>query len=112
MNDTDQKITLPLACFVCRLALEPAFGKGGIDGDTHQPWGALMFTAHGNYGSTVYDPLGMGSHECLMINICDSCIVGGAADGTVALATVAPPSPRDTTYTLWTAPEADHDDEE
>jgi hypothetical protein len=34
---------------------------------------AVMFTAYGNYGSTVFDP--MNGNISLLINVCDECIV-------------------------------------
>jgi hypothetical protein len=110
MDGPTQELSLPLKCFTCRTELAPAFSGGGVDGDTHQPSAALMFTAYGNYGSTIYDPGGMGGHECLMINICDSCVSGGAIDGVVVYA-VRTPRPTDTTYTLWTPPGVSRDDD-
>jgi hypothetical protein len=36
------------------------------------PYGSLLFTARGNFGSTVYDPM---EDECLLVIICDDCIL-------------------------------------
>lgn len=40
-----------------------------------QPDNAVMFTATGNYGSTVYDPGGLGGGGYLQIHVCDSCML-------------------------------------
>jgi hypothetical protein len=38
----------------------------------NQPWGATMFHSHGQYGSTLFDPI--HSMVRLEINICDECL--------------------------------------
>lgn len=40
--------------------------------DSLPPYGTLLFTARGNYGSTVYDPM---ADECLLVIICDHCVL-------------------------------------
>jgi hypothetical protein len=111
MDTPTEGVSLPLPCLVCRKPLEPAFRDGGVDGDTHQPSDALMFVAHGNYGSTVYDPMSMHSREYLMVNICDSCVSVAAIDGVVVRAEKIP-QPHAVTYTLWTPPGVSDDDDE
>lgn len=59
---------VPPPCVICGKKLEPAFP---ISPDT-QPSNGLTFIARGNYGSTVYDPV--GSHEFLELTICDDCL--------------------------------------
>ena len=57
-----------MKCFTCEKDLGPV--------SLHAPWqcdDAVMFTTHGNYGSTVYDPF---DHRLsLVLNICDRCLV-------------------------------------
>lgn len=55
-------------CFVCSKDLEPCW-----EGSDAQFNDAIMFTARGNYGSSVYDPV--DSRRSLLINICDACLV-------------------------------------
>lgn len=57
-----------MKCFRCDKTLESVFGD-----DTEQPYAATSFYSHGQYGSTVFDP--MNSHESLQIHICDECLV-------------------------------------
>lgn len=102
----DKKITIPLPCLVCRKPLEPAIP--GND-KNNLPWGALMFAAHGNYGSRVYDPMSNRSHEYLMVNICDSCTTAAAADGVLLRVNVVETANREY-YSTWT-PEGVGDDD-
>lgn len=57
-----------MTCFRC--------GKGfegdGFFGESPPPMGGLIFTARGNYGSTVFDLPPEG--QCLQIIICDQCM--------------------------------------
>lgn len=55
-------------CFSCNKQLKKVFK----DGEHPQPYGGAMFYSSGNYGSTVWDPMGAGD---LLIIICDECIV-------------------------------------
>jgi hypothetical protein len=54
-------------CFACGGELQKTYEQGGVfdDDGTH-------FTAHGNYGSGVFDP--MDSSLSLFISICDLCM--------------------------------------
>jgi len=55
-------------CFSCgkNIEYDP---HGGMISD------ALIFEATGNYGSTIFDPMGIGpSEEYLEIHICDQCV--------------------------------------
>jgi len=61
---------MPLPCFVCGTQLEPAIPGEEED---NQPAGGTTFRALGNYGSTIYDPVGMPSTH-IEINICDNCL--------------------------------------
>lgn len=61
-----------LPCLACGAELEPAFKD--VDDVVNQPYGGTVFTSHGQYGSTVWDPCGTGS-EFLEITICDPCLV-------------------------------------
>jgi hypothetical protein len=59
-------------CFKCEKALQSIFHDIDEVDDCRQPSGGLIFTAGGNYGSTVYDPT-MSAPE-LVIWICDECM--------------------------------------
>jgi hypothetical protein len=59
----------PLPCIVCGYQPEPAIK----DWDNKlQPYKATMFDSHGQYGSTVFDPI--SGDLTLMINVCDACL--------------------------------------
>ena len=55
-------------CFKCGYVAEPV-DQIHVD----QPYGATIFTSHGHYGSTIYDP--MSNYRHLRIIICDSCLL-------------------------------------
>lgn len=56
-------------CFRCEKPLPPVFeGR-----DERQPLGGLTFSAGGNYGSRVWDPV--TSAPRLVIWICDDCLI-------------------------------------
>jgi hypothetical protein len=57
-----------------------------MEGET-MPWAGTVFTAPGNYGSTVFDPI-MGGEE-LMVTICDDCLrhVAKTQPGVIRLVT-------------------------
>jgi hypothetical protein len=71
MPSTQVEMPLPLPCFVCGTKLESALGAKG-DKFGNLPDGATVFSSHGNYGSTVYDPIFLEEH--LEINLCDRCL--------------------------------------
>lgn len=56
-------------CFKCLKKLEPVFPNKW---NYRQPSDGLTFSAAGNYGSTVYDPVNTAPE--LVIWICDDCI--------------------------------------
>jgi hypothetical protein len=58
-------LTAPLPCLICGKELEPAFKDG------RQPYGAVMCSTPGNYGSTVFDSI---NGTQLEFNICDECL--------------------------------------
>lgn len=64
-------MTLP--CIVCGKALESAVRSVGSRTDPNQPSEGTVFSSHGNYGSTVWDP--MTGVDMLEINVCDPCLV-------------------------------------
>lgn len=71
----------PLPCIVCGAQPEPAFR---IEGGTHQPYGATMFSAGGgHYGSTVWDEITRG--RSLEITVCDPCLKACRARVAVAV---------------------------
>lgn len=60
-----------LPCIVCGHKPEPV--DHGPQADVvNQPYGATVFDTHGQYGSTVFDPI--DAPECLEINVCDMCL--------------------------------------
>lgn len=66
MTNNNQPV-LPLPCFVCGVDFDRI--PGGPD---NMPDGGNIFTATGNYGSTVFDPM---TNDCsLEINICADCL--------------------------------------
>lgn len=81
----------PLPCLVCGMQPSSAFGDHAPD-SKHQPNDAVMFTASGNYGSSVWDPM-MGS-QLLLVNICDECLVLGK-DRIAVMTTIHQPDTRE-----------------
>jgi hypothetical protein len=82
-----------LPCIVCGRPLDNAIA--GLLDDTFSglanlPADATIFTSHGNYGSTVFDPL---DGSLLQVNICDACLLTGQASGRVIFAPRAPAPP-------------------
>lgn len=61
-------------CFVCGRALT----KVSENEQSIQCHGGLVFSAGGNYGSTVFDRLTPGGSEFLEILVCDDCVVAAA----------------------------------
>jgi hypothetical protein len=62
-------------------------------GTPTQPYSATVFSSHGQYGSTVWDP--MSQFLALQVNICDSCLTHAAKiQRRVALVTETPRTSR------------------
>ena len=57
-----------LPCIACGHELKQAIESE----DTNQPMRATCFTAGGQYGSTVFDPM---NGDYLEINVCDTCLL-------------------------------------
>jgi hypothetical protein len=98
-----------LACLGCGAKLENALEK--LENDlTNLPIGGTIFTSHGNYGSTAFDPTD-GSY--LVINICDACLFQGQFEGRVLFAKRQVPLPPPA-LSLWDgyAPEEPSNGEE
>lgn len=75
-----------LPCIVCGTRL-----KNVWEDAENQPSDGVAATTHGNYGSTVFDPVLTG--EFLEFNLCDSCLVKAGNQGRVYMArTVRPVS--------------------
>lgn len=64
-------MTLP--CIVCRTKLESVVPEF----DNNQPYKGTTFMSHGQYGSTVWDPM---DGSFIQINICDECLTAAATD--------------------------------
>jgi len=58
-----------LDCIRCGKTLPPSVTIEGDD-DEIPPSDGLLFISYGNYGSTVYDPMG-NAQEYLLVVICD-----------------------------------------
>lgn len=91
--------TLP--CIRCGRKLHSSFPGTSLT----EPSDGVVFTAYGNYGSQVWDPMddpiGVHPTKSLKINICDDCLVAAAANGQVyhsKTVYVAAPEP---ILTLW-----------
>ena len=80
MKTVPKTTTLP--CIKCGKQLSPAFGDAYQDGN--QPFGATVFVAHGQYGSTVFDPM---NNNYLEVNICDDCLVRASKNEVVIVNT-------------------------
>lgn len=57
-----------LSCIVCDCSLDSCMQ---MEEGANQPYKGTVFTSHGQYGSTIFDPMD-GSY--LEINICDACL--------------------------------------
>lgn len=60
----DDRLSLP--CFCCGEELV------NLDHRGNQPMGGLEMTSPGHYGCSVFDPM---NATCLVINICDQCLI-------------------------------------
>lgn len=84
MEDNFNEVSLPLPCVVCGKELSSAV-PAGPDGVMHSntPAGGVSFSASGNYGSALFDP--MNTRDNLLLTICDDCIVEKANTGSIIL---------------------------
>ena len=65
-----------LPCIICGKELKPALsGLKDSSRAANQPNEGTTFHSHGQYGSTVWDPMSPGGLETLEINICDPCLL-------------------------------------
>ncbi len=72
-----------LPCIVCGKHLVNVFEDA-----ENQPADGLVITTHGNYGSTVFDPM---DGNFLEFNVCDECIVRAGEQGRVYTARTSKP---------------------
>lgn len=82
-------MTAPTPCLICNAALDSSAPSEPGDGPA-TPSGATIFVSHGNYGSTVFDPI-WGS-PFLQVNICDGCLLSRVGDR-IQLVTKTEPRP-------------------
>lgn len=68
-----------LPCIVCLGRIERV-----IDDYELQPHDAIMCSSTGNYGSTVFDPIGEEKQQ-LRFNVCDNCLILAGDNGAVAI---------------------------
>lgn len=59
-------------CFCCNRVIEVETGDNPMV--IPAAYGAIIFRATGNYGSTIFDPLPIRKEEILQIIICDDCV--------------------------------------
>lgn len=64
-----------LPCIVCGRRLQRV-----DDTSEGQPWEGVVIETHGNYGSTVFDPM---NGNYLLMNLCDECLVRSGEQGRV-----------------------------
>jgi len=86
------------ACVICGKELNSAFWDD--TDDQAPPSGATVFISHGNYGSTVWDPM---TPEYLQVTLCDKCLSQAAASGRV-LHCEPQPVTTPVIYSTWTGP--------
>lgn len=82
-----------LPCIVCGRELRNVFDEAD-----NQPNDGVVFTSHGNYGSTVFDDF-IGQH--LEVNLCDPCLVRAGEQGRVLLGQSRSPVKIDGTVVGW-----------
>lgn len=78
-------IKLPTPCVICGYEPEDASGPFNYN----QPYNATTFNAHGQYGSTIFDPFDGGISK-LELNICDLCLIGLIEKNVVLLGRTIP----------------------
>lgn len=64
-----------LPCLVCGVKLLRV-----TDAAEGQPDDGVMLTTHGNYGSTIFDPM---DGNFLLFNLCDECLIAAGIEGHV-----------------------------
>jgi hypothetical protein len=93
---------LTLPCIICGRELKSAFPRENESTPEwlkhNQPHAGTIFITHGQYGSTVFDP--MSDVRSLEINICDSCLLDKARQGYV-LHNERIPRPPKVNATTW-----------
>lgn len=91
--------TLP--CAVCSKPLER------VDGDPDVPYDANIFTTHGHYGSTLFDPVFGGEH--LELHICTACMMTMRENAAIHRVLKATEDTPEQTF-IWGSPEDPRDD--
>jgi hypothetical protein len=51
--------------------------------DSSYPSDGTTFVSHGNYGSTVWEPIDYGRYEYLELNFCDPCLLRLSGEGKI-----------------------------
>jgi hypothetical protein len=64
-------------CIVCERTLDAVHPAS-----PHQPYDGIVCYSGGNYGSTIFDPIGV-DYEEVMFWLCDDCLTKGLASGQV-----------------------------
>lgn len=80
MVERTRKKPSTLPCIVCGEKLKTVQGMEADDKVVNQPAHGLTFTAGGQYGCQVFDPM---DGSTLEINICDDCMKKAAKKGRV-----------------------------
>ncbi len=82
-------MTTTLPCIVCDKPLKSAFQEQDLLKETrrtttsNQPSNGTCFQSHGNYGSTVFDPV--VGNIFAELNLCDECWKIKKADGAIKI---------------------------
>lgn len=77
-NESEMEAPVTRDCFVCGNALIGTCSNSYIQEFREAAWGSTVFTAYGNFGSTVFDPSPGEQRVGLEISICCDCLKGRA----------------------------------
>lgn len=80
--DNEEQQPPPLPCIVCGFQPKNAFGRHARPQDINQPYQAIVFTSHGQYGSTLFDEM---DGSFLELNVCDDCVKAAAVQQRVLI---------------------------
>lgn len=84
-----------LPCLCCGKELEAAVPKDVCD---NQPCDANVFTSHGAYGSTMFDPM---NDSFLEINVCSDCLRAAVKNNRIVKVDVGYRAPATLHYGTW-----------
>lgn len=79
-HETGDLHPMGLTCIVCLRKIDSVHADN--ERSLHRPSSGTSFSSSGHYGSTVFDPMAMGS-EYLDITVCDPCLVERSTRGVI-----------------------------